>query len=70
MHGTESDNYVPSMSASLEYLKYCGGIMLATQFMEAQMDFFGAHAYDRKGVPGEDPGRAKKGAHHYEWRPA
>ncbi|KAF1353349.1 6-phosphogluconate dehydrogenase, decarboxylating [Delphinella strobiligena] len=68
MKGIEVDNYVPALSATLEYLKYVGGTSLATQFMEAEMDFFGAHNYDRPGVPGEDPGKAKKGAHHYEWR--
>ncbi|KAI2780240.1 6-phosphogluconate dehydrogenase, decarboxylating [Daldinia loculata] len=66
----EWDNYVPAISASLEYVKYVGGGMLATQFMEAEMDFFGAHAYDRPNVRGEDPGKPLKGAHHYEWRPA
>ncbi|KAI0119562.1 6-phosphogluconate dehydrogenase, decarboxylating [Daldinia grandis] len=66
----EWDNYVPAISASLEYVKYVGGGMLATQFMEAEMDFFGAHAYDRPNVRGEDPGKPSKGAHHYEWRPA
>ncbi|KAK7700736.1 hypothetical protein SLS57_011988 [Botryosphaeria dothidea] len=70
LKGIEWDNYVPSLSASLEYLKYVGGGMLATQFMEAEMDFFGAHAYDRPHVKGEDPGKPSKGAHHYEWRPA
>ncbi|EON66153.1 6-phosphogluconate dehydrogenase [Coniosporium apollinis CBS 100218] len=70
LKGTEWDNYVPSLSASLEYLKYEGGTMLATQFMEAEMDFFGAHAFDKANVKGEDPGKATKGAHHYEWRPA
>ena len=67
---TECDAVVPSLSASLEYLKYVGGKALPTQFMEAEMDFFGAHAYDRPNVEGEDPGKASKGAHHYEWRPA
>lgn len=70
LEGIKWDAYVPSLSASLEYLKYVGGGMLATQFMEAQMDFFGAHAYDRPHVRGEDPGETSKGAHHYEWRPA
>lgn len=70
LKGIEWDNYVPSLSASLEYLKYVGGGALATQFMEAEMDFFGAHAYDRPHVKGEDPGKPSKGAHHYEWRPA
>jgi 6-phosphogluconate dehydrogenase len=67
---TEVDDCIPSLSASLEYLKYCGGTMLPTQFMAAEMDFFGAHAYDRPNVAGEDPGKAETGAHHYEWRPA
>lgn len=70
LRATETDQYVPSLSASLEYLKYCGGRMLPTAFMEAEMDFFGAHSYDRPGASGEDPGKTKKGAHHYEWRPA
>lgn len=66
---TESDCYIPSISASLEYLKYEGSRMLPTSFMEAQLDFFGAHNYDRIGVPGEDPGKVAKGANHFEWRP-
>ncbi|KAK2764518.1 hypothetical protein FQN54_009213 [Arachnomyces sp. PD_36] len=65
----ESDCYVPSLSASLEYLKYEGSKNLPTQFMEAELDFFGAHNYDRVGAPGEDPGKVAKGAHHFEWRP-
>lgn len=70
VQGTVYDQYIPSISATLEYLKYAGGTTLPTKFMEGQMDFFGAHSYDRPGVPGEDPGPVKKGAHHYEWRPA
>lgn len=66
---TKWDACVPSLSASLEYLKYCGGTSLPTQFMEAEMDFFGAHSYDIQGGP-DDPGTVKKGKHHYEWRPA
>lgn len=66
---TEADCYIPSISASLEYVKYEGSRMLPTSFMEAQLDFFGAHNYDRIGVPGEDPGKVKKGANHFEWRP-
>lgn len=67
---TTADHYIPAMSATLEYLKYTGGTALPTKFMEAQMDFFGAHAYNKPGVSGEDPGPVKKGPHHYEWRPA
>ncbi|KAL2819594.1 nucleoside phosphorylase domain-containing protein [Aspergillus cavernicola] len=54
--GIDSDHYLPAISATLEYLKYEGGTMLPTKFMEAQMDFFGAHGYNLPGVPGEDPG--------------
>ncbi|KAI5900518.1 6-phosphogluconate dehydrogenase C-terminal domain-like protein [Schizophyllum commune H4-8] len=68
--GVEWDAVIPALSASLEYVKYAGNTELPTQFQEAQMDFFGAHGYDRVGVNGEDPGKTRKGAHHYEWRPA
>lgn len=68
--GIDSDHYLPAMSATLEYLKYEAGTMLPTKFMEAQMDFFGAHGYNKPNVPGEDPGPVSKGPHHYEWRPA
>ena len=70
MHGTAADQYLPAMSATLEYLKYAGGTMIPTKFMEAQMDYFGAHAYNKPNIPGEDPGPVKKGPHHYEWFPA
>ena len=70
LKGVEWDSYVSSLSATLEYLKYTGGRMLATQFHEAELDFFGSHKYDVPGRSGEDPGKARKGAHHYEWRPA
>ena len=65
-----ADAYIPSISASLEYLKFEGGKMLPTQFMEAEMDYFGAHGYNKPCKPGEDPGPVKKGPHHYEWKPA
>ncbi|KAL4804314.1 nucleoside phosphorylase domain-containing protein [Aspergillus unguis] len=56
---TDSDHYIPAISATLEYLKYTGGTNLPTKFMEAEMDFFGAHSYNLPGVPGEDPGPAQ-----------
>lgn len=70
LQGTLTDQYMPALSASLEYLKYTGGTALPTKFMEAQMDYFGAHAYDKPKIPGEDPGLVRKGRHHYEWLPA
>lgn len=48
----------PSMSASLEYFKYCAGKHLPAMFMEAQLDYFGAHSYDLKS---EGAGEVKKG---------
>lgn len=70
LKGTTSDAYMPTLSATLEYLKYESGKMLPTQFMEAEMDYFGAHGYDEPGKKGEDPGQSSKGAHHYEWKAA
>ena len=67
---TVADHYVPALSATLEYLKYVGGTCIPTKFMEAEMDYFGAHSYNKPRVPGEDPGPVKKGPHHYEWLPA
>lgn len=68
--GLAYDDYMLALSAMLEYMKCSGGTMLPTRFVEAQMDYFGAHSYDRAGVPGEDPGPVAKGAHDYEWKPA
>ncbi|KAJ5219657.1 hypothetical protein N7468_008861 [Penicillium chermesinum] len=70
LKGVLHDQYLPAISATLEYLKYVHGTRLPTQFMEGQMDFFGSHGYNKPGVPGEDPGPVAKGPHHYEWRPA
>ncbi|KAH0613693.1 uncharacterized protein H6S33_005579 [Morchella sextelata] len=67
MRATEWDAHIPSMSASLEYFKYCAGKHLPAMFMEAQLDYFGAHSYDLKS---EGAGEVKKGTHHTEWQPA
>jgi 6-phosphogluconate dehydrogenase len=48
--GIESDAHMPTLSSGLEYLRYESGKMLLAQFMKAEMDFFGAHAFDRPGV--------------------
>ncbi|KAL9128933.1 MAG: hypothetical protein Q9217_002487 [Psora testacea] len=58
---------IPSLSASLEWLKYSTGTALPTQFYEAQLDFFGKHMFD---VKGEETGQPVSGKHHFEWRPA
>ncbi|KAI0739227.1 6-phosphogluconate dehydrogenase C-terminal domain-like protein [Daedaleopsis nitida] len=65
--GLEWNAHMPSLTASLEYLKYCGGKHLPSQFMEAELDYFGAHSYDLKS---EGDGEVKKGKHHFEWKPA
>ena len=61
----------PALSASLEYLKYCAGKHLPSQFMEAELDWFGAHKFDKwDSEAGRTGGQVKKGSEHYEWSPA
>ena len=67
LNALDADAPVPSMSASLEYLKYMGSTELPTQFMEAQMDYFGGHMFDLKS---DEPGKPIMGKHHFEWKPA
>jgi 6-phosphogluconate dehydrogenase len=63
----EANANIPSLSASLEYYKYSGSTELPTQFMEAELDYFGHHMYDLKS---EGPGKPVIGKRHFEWRPA
>jgi 6-phosphogluconate dehydrogenase len=63
----EADAYIPSLSATLEYYKYSGSVALPTQFMEAELDYFGNHSFD---LTSEDPGKPVKGKHSYNWKPA
>ncbi len=65
---TESDQIVPSMSASLEYLKYMSNTDLPTSFYEAELDYFGSHMYDKKGE--DKAGKPTTGKYHFEWKPA
>jgi 6-phosphogluconate dehydrogenase len=67
LKATEANAVIPSISATLEYLKYCGNLDLPTQFYEAELDYFGKHRYDKKG---EGPGEPVKGKYHYEWKSA
>lgn len=62
-----TDHVVPSLSASLEYIKYQTSLNLPTQFYEAELDYFGKHMYDRKD---ENQSLPITGKHHYEWNPA
>jgi 6-phosphogluconate dehydrogenase len=48
LKAVESDVNVPSLSATLEWIKYIGRKELPTQFMEAELDLFGAHSFDLK----------------------
>ncbi|KAI0408207.1 6-phosphogluconate dehydrogenase [Xylaria palmicola] len=67
LKAVEADLFVPAISQTLEYYKYETSTNLPTQFMEAQLDYFGSHMYEEKG----DPMRGvEKGEHHYEWKPA
>ncbi|KAH9904730.1 6-phosphogluconate dehydrogenase [Xylariomycetidae sp. FL2044] len=62
-----ADLFVPTLAQTLEWYKYETSEDLPTQFMEAQLDYFGQHMFDRK----DDPLRgAVKGKHHFEWKPA
>lgn len=67
LKSVEVNAVIPSMSATLEYLKYSGNTELPTQFYEAELDYFGAHMYDKKGEP--NTGGPTEGKHHYEWKP-
>ena len=65
--GVETSAIIPSMSATLEYLKYSVNTILPTQFYEAQLDYFGKHMFDLKSEPAGEP---VTGKHHFEWKPA
>jgi 6-phosphogluconate dehydrogenase len=64
---TEANAVIPSISATLEYLKCYENLALPTQFYEAELDYLGKHKYDKKG---EGPGEPVKGKYHSEWKPA
>lgn len=63
----EADACVPALSGTLEYLKYATVAQGPTQFMEAELDYFGAHMFDLKSEPA---GGAETGKHHFGWKPA
>lgn len=67
--GTLGNAVIPSLSATLEYLKCEGNVDLPTQFYEAELDYFGKHMYDSKKLD-LDPGLPETGKRHYEWKPA
>lgn len=65
--GVECSAVIPSMSATLEYLKYSGNLELPTQFYEAELDYFGKHMFDSKSMD-TGPGKPETGKHHFEWK--
>ena len=65
--GVETSAIIPSISATLEYLKFSVNTILPTQFYEAQLDYFGKHMFDLKSEPAGEP---VTGKHHFEWKPA
>ena len=55
----EADAYIPTLAATLEWLKYSTTEEgLPTEFEEAELDFFGWHMFDLKG---HDSGKAVTG---------
>jgi 6-phosphogluconate dehydrogenase len=69
LKGVETNAIIPSLSATLDYLKYSGNLELPTSFYEAELDYFGKHMFDSKSED-EDPGNPETGKHHFEWKPA
>ncbi|KAI1503636.1 6-phosphogluconate dehydrogenase [Biscogniauxia marginata] len=67
LRAVEADLFVPAIGQTLEYYKYETSTEPPTQFVEAQLDYFGQHMFDRKDDPIRGPA---KGQHHYEWKPA
>ena len=65
--GVELNAIIPSLGATLDYLKIMTYTQLPTQFYEAQLDYFGKHMYDLKS---EGAGEPTTGKHHFEWKPA
>lgn len=57
-----TDHIIPSMSATLEYIKYQTNTELPASFYEAELDYFGAHMYDTKDddAPGPTEGKVKR----------
>lgn len=67
----ERNACAPTLSATLEWVKYIGAPVLPTMFMEAQLDWFGAHSFERwSSEAGSKGGIVQKGSEHYEWKPA
>ena len=64
LRGIEADAHVSVLGNTLDYLKYSGNTNLPTCFMQAQLDAFGAHGYDRKGEMNVGMAKPK---YHSDW---
>jgi 6-phosphogluconate dehydrogenase len=64
LRAIEADAHIPALGSSLDYLKYSGSLDLPTNFVEAQLDAFGAHGYELKGEQNVD---MSKGKRHSSW---
>lgn len=68
LKATAADAVIPSLSATLEYVKYSSSMDLPTQFMEAELDYFGGHNFELKSDALKEG--VEKGQRHFEWKPA
>ena len=59
LKAVESDVNIPSLSATLEWIKDIARKELPTQFMEAELDLFGAHSFDLKSENAEGVKKGK-----------
>ena len=67
--GVESDAHVPSLSATLEWIKYESTAEgMPTAFMEAQLDYFGRHMFEL--TTEEDSDKPVTGPWHFGWKAA
>ena len=67
LRAVEADACVPALSGALEYLNYATVGQGPTQFMEAELDYFGAHMFDLRSEPA---GKPETGKHHFGWKTA
>ena len=67
--GIADGAHVPSLSATLEWIKYESTAEgMPTAFMEAQLDYFGRHMLEL--TTEEDSDKPETGPWHFGWKPA
>lgn len=65
--GIQTDSTIPSLDATLGWMKSLGAEELPTAFEEAELDYFGHHNFDKRTENAPEP---VKGKNHVEWAPA